>query len=459
MPHRYSFLLKPIHFLGDLLVLNFSFLGGYYLKFSSLEKVFASPYGELLLFFNIAWVALVIVFKNYSGERTIRIAEELRGLSRVVIIHLLLLCAFFAMNKAYFYSREQVLLSYLIFAGLIFIWRIAFIYLLRIYRSQGFNNRKVIIVGYGDLGEELRKFFRLHPEFGYKFLGYFDDEAKNKKVVGGFDRIKSYVVQNAVDEIYCCLPYINYGVVKELIDLGESHCLKVKLIADFRGVTSKELELQRYDHIPVLNVSNIPLDDLKNKAIKRFFDIGFSSLVIFFILSWLVPLIALAIKIDSRGPVFFKQKRTGKNNQSFWCLKFRTMVVNKESDSKQATKNDTRITAVGAFLRKTSLDELPQFFNVLAGDMSVVGPRPHMLKHTEEYSRVIEKFMSRHFVKPGITGLAQAKGFRGETHDLILMKNRVKMDRFYISNWSLFFDLKIIVMTVLGMVKGDKNAY
>src|SRR5690606_35499604 len=185
----------------------------------------------------------------------------------------------------------------------------------------------------------------------------------------------------------------------------------------------------------------------------------FSTFIIIFFLSWAMPLIALIIKLDSKGPVFFRQKRTGKDKKAFWCYKFRSMRVNYDSDLKQAQKNDSRITKIGAFLRRTSLDELPQFFNVFLGNMSVVGPRPHMLKHTEEYSKVVEKFMSRHFVKPGITGLAQAKGFRGETETDLLMQNRVRLDRFYVGNWSLIFDIKIIILTISSIFSGDDKAY
>ena len=306
----------------------------------------------------------------------------------------------------------------------------------------------------------MHRFFRLHPEFGFKFLGFFDNKKIGDRILGTYKDIEEYVKANQVDDIYCCLPYVQYSLIRDLIDFGDKHLVKVKLLTDFRGFSSKSLSLERYDYIPVLNVSNTPLDDKKNIVIKRIFDIVFSMLVIILVFSWLFPLLALLVRLDSKGPVFFKQKRTGKDNRSFYCYKFRTMYVNNGTDdAKQATKNDHRITRIGSFLRKTSLDELPQFFNVLSGQMSVVGPRPHMLKHTEEYSKVIEKFMTRHFVKPGITGLAQAKGFRGETKSINLMKNRVKLDRFYIENWSLIFDFKIIFLTISLLFRGDENAY
>jgi putative colanic acid biosynthesis UDP-glucose lipid carrier transferase len=192
---------------------------------------------------------------------------------------------------------------------------------------------------------------------------------------------------------------------------------------------------------------------------KRVFDIVFASLVVVLLLSWLIPLVALIIRLESKGPVFFKQLRTGKDNEPFYCFKFRSMHVNAEANHRQASKGDSRITRVGAIIRKTNIDELPQFLNVLRGEMSIVGPRPHMLKHTEEYSQVVNDFMQRHTVTPGITGLAQVRGFRGETKEVIAMAKRVKVDIWYIKNWSLLLDLKIVVMTVLQAIKGHDNAF
>jgi putative colanic acid biosynthesis UDP-glucose lipid carrier transferase len=192
---------------------------------------------------------------------------------------------------------------------------------------------------------------------------------------------------------------------------------------------------------------------------KRAFDVVFSALVVVFLLSWFIPLIAIIIKLESKGPTFFKQLRTGKNGKAFYCLKFRSMTVNADSDTKQASREDNRITKVGSFLRKTSLDELPQFINVLMGEMSVVGPRPHMLRHTHDYSQAIHNFMDRHTIMPGITGLAQVCGYRGETKELESMTKRVNADIQYIYNWSFLLDLKIVVLTVWQMVRNNENAF
>ena len=203
----------------------------------------------------------------------------------------------------------------------------------------------------------------------------------------------------------------------------------------------------------------IPLNDPLNLFIKRVFDVLFAAFVLVFIMSWLMPLVALLIKLESKGPIFFKQKRHGLDYEEFNCYKFRSMYVNEKADIEEATKNDLRITKIGAFLRKTSIDEMPQFLNVLIGNMSVVGPRPHMLNFTEKYANKVNKFNVRHFVKPGITGMAQTHGYRGEIEKDSDIINRIKYDIYYMENWSLLLDLKIIYLTIKNAINGEKKAY
>ncbi len=459
MRYRYSGYLHTLLFISDLLLLNLSFVLGYYFSFGKFDGSLSYPFVNLLIYSNLSWVVLSILGKPFEIRRTSRVSYVVRHILRFVLIHLLSVSALMVFNLDVNYSRETIIYSYSIFLVLLLLQRLAFIYSIRIYRKYGFNYRNIIIVGYGDIAEEIKKFLRVHPEYGYKFLGFFDNSKIKNITEGKISDIEEFTANNRVDEIYCCLPELRYSQLQKLIHFGEKNFIKVKLIADFRGFEHKGLEIESYDNIPVLNVTSFPLEVRKNKFVKRSFDIAFSTGVILFIFSWLFPLIALAIKIDSKGPIFFKQRRTGKSNNNFWCWKFRTMVENKKADVLQAVPNDERVTFIGNFLRKTSLDELPQFFNVLIGNMSVVGPRPHMLHHTKEYSKKVERFMARHFVKPGITGLAQAKGYRGETTDISFMKNRVKLDRFYIENWSIVLDLKIILLTISSLLKGDENAY
>jgi putative colanic acid biosynthesis UDP-glucose lipid carrier transferase len=460
MKHRFSKYLKFLTFLGDILILNglFSTL---YLKGHFIVEHNDYSWFFFLLIINLSWLAIVFFTNPYKTNRVHSISKLVGTIVYSVGQHFLVTC-----STIYIFDYELVhkwgpLAVCSVFLIIVLSWRIGLYYSLSLYRSKGYNYRNVVIVGYGAIAKQLEVFFTLHPEYGYNLLGYFDDNFKGKKRLGDITAVNPFLNQSEilVDEVYCCLSYVKYGQIKKIIDVCEDRLIKVKVITDFRAFSFKGLELERYDHIPVLNVSSIPLDDRQNLIVKRIFDIIFSSLLCIFIFSWLFPLIALCIRIDSKGPIFFRQKRTGKDNTDFICLKFRTMYTNKEADSKQATKLDCRITTFGAFLRKTSLDELPQFLNVLLGTMSVVGPRPHMLKHTEEYSQLIKKFMARHHVKPGITGLAQSKGYRGETRNLIEMKNRVKLDRFYIENWSFLLDLKIIIATVITLLKGDQQAY
>jgi exopolysaccharide biosynthesis polyprenyl glycosylphosphotransferase len=244
-----------------------------------------------------------------------------------------------------------------------------------------------------------------------------------------------------------------------LVRYTESHFLKIKLLPDIKGLIFDDLELEFYSNLPIVSFRREPLQNEMNAALKRVFDVVFSSLVLVSICSWLFPIIAILIRLDSKGPVFFFQKRSGRAGKDFLCMKFRTMVVNEEADTRQATRNDNRITRLGRFLRETNIDELPQFINVLLGDMSVVGPRPHMIRHTEEYSKTISNYMLRHLIKPGVTGLAQAKGYRGQTNDNYSMRNRVRVDILYIERWSFFLDIKVIGLTLINMMRGQDNAY
>ncbi|WP_339813926.1 exopolysaccharide biosynthesis polyprenyl glycosylphosphotransferase, partial [Zunongwangia profunda] len=244
-----------------------------------------------------------------------------------------------------------------------------------------------------------------------------------------------------------------------LINYADNNLKRIKIIPDNKEIYTRAMNVELFGSVPVLNLRKLPLETDIAKYTKRTFDIVFSLLVCILLLSWLVPIIAILIKSESKGPIFFKQKRHGVGKKEFWCYKFRSMAVNKDSDTKMMTKNDTRVTKIGAFMRKTSIDELPQFFNVLKGDMSVVGPRPHMEAHTNQYQKSVDKYLVRHFAKPGITGLAQIKGYRGEIIEASDIINRTRLDIFYVEKWSLYLDIKIILSTVINAVRGEEKAY
>ena len=458
MKYRFSRYLRFLIFLGDILVLNGLFIT-LYLTGHFVIQIGDKSWFFFLLMLNISWLIIIFYTNPYKISRVFNFVKIIGEIIYTVFQHFLVTCTAIYLLDFELVHKWGPPLVYSGFLFFVLSWRLMFFYFLQIYRARGYNFRSVVVIGYGAISRQMEYFFKMHPEHGYRFIGFFDDHYQHPKILGKVGDVDNFLKTESIDEIYCCLPYIKYGAIKKIIDLGEERFIKVKLIADYRAFSFKGLELERYDHIPVLNVTSMPLDDRRNQVVKRAFDMIFSVVITIAIFSWLFPLIALVIKLNSTGPVFFRQRRTGQNNKEFWCLKFRTMSVNADADHRQAARGDSRITAVGSLLRKTSLDELPQFLNVLSGEMSVVGPRPHMLKHTEEYSKVIGKFMSRHYVKPGVTGLAQSKGYRGETKNVVDMKNRVKLDRFYIENWSFLLDVKIIVQTVFELARGSEKAF
>jgi putative colanic acid biosynthesis UDP-glucose lipid carrier transferase len=240
---------------------------------------------------------------------------------------------------------------------------------------------------------------------------------------------------------------------------SEKECIRFKIVPNLSVFITRDVHIEYFGELPILSLRSEPLDDVGNRIKKRVLDITVSLLVTVFILSWLVPILGLLILLESKGPIFFSQLRTGKNKKSFYCYKFRSMRMNRDADLKQATANDSRVTKIGKFMRRTSLDEFPQFFNVLKGNMSLVGPRPHMLKHTNDYSKVVDEYMIRQFLKPGITGWAQVNGYRGEITNPDQIKMRVNKDLWYLENWSLWLDIQVLFLTIYHIFKGDKNAF
>lgn len=330
-------------------------------------------------------------------------------------------------------------------------------FLLKKYRLlYGGNHRNVIIVGHGKSVDELMDFFTNNPDYGYNLVRIFDlKENKKSELLES----NNYVIEHKIDEIYASINTLTNREIDDLIHFADNNLKTIKFLPDSKNTFLRNLAVEYYDYIPIISLRTIPLDKEVNKRLKRVFDVVFSLIIIVFLLSWLTPIIAFLILLESRGPIFFKQKRNGLNYEEFYCYKFRSMHLNPIADLEQVQKNDPRITKIGKFIRKTSIDELPQFFNVLLGDMSVVGPRPHMVSHTEMYAKTVDKFMVRHFIKPGITGLAQTNGFRGEVETEKDIINRVKYDIFYLENWSILLDVKIIIATVVNAIKGEKKAY
>jgi len=320
----------------------------------------------------------------------------------------------------------------------------------------GGNLRRVVILGNGKESEQLIDFFRNNPNFGYKIERIFDLKTnKAKQLQACYD----FILEAEIDEIYSSLNDIDEDELNELIDFANNNLTTLKFIPDNKQPLVRNFVYDYCGSIPVLSLRNIPLHKRSNKIVKRAFDIVFSFAVLVFVLSWFTPLLVLLIRLESKGKAILSQKRNGLNNKEFNCYKFRSMKCSDILQKKQVVKNDPRVTKIGSFIRKTNLDELPQFWNVFKGDMTVVGPRPHLINYNEYYAKKVNKFMTRHFIKPGITGLAQISGYRGETRSDNDIVNRFRYDIFYMENWSFFLDIKIIWLTIYNTFKGDKKAY
>ncbi|MBV1922834.1 MAG: exopolysaccharide biosynthesis polyprenyl glycosylphosphotransferase, partial [Flavobacteriaceae bacterium] len=316
--------------------------------------------------------------------------------------------------------------------------------------------RNVVILGLNQKTDQLHKFFIDNPGYGYQLQKTFNIEDES---LNSFKVIFDYIQNNEVDEIYSSIAELTNEQMQTLIDFADNNLKVLKFIPDNKEIYTKKLDFNYYGYLPIISLRSIPIENPFNQFIKRSFDIVFSLFVIVGILSWLTPLLGIFIKLESKGPVFFKQKRNGLDYKEFYCYKYRSMKPNPTAHLHQVTKGDQRITLVGKIIRKTSIDELPQFINVLKGDMSIVGPRPHMVSHTHMYAERIDKFMVRHFIKPGITGLAQVTGYRGEVENDEHIINRVKYDIFYLENWSLLLDIKIVFQTIYNALKGEEKAY
>ena len=417
---------------------------------------------EMWVLVNVSAVpALAMGNMGRHEQRAMLLDKVVKTTLLAVVVHalfLLSLTTFLHLDDMRI--RDYVFFYALMLVGLLII-RVAGAYALKEYRRRGYNYTRVVIVGSGANGERLAASLMNDSGFGYKILVFFDDIASVfpsvKKDIYPISALRKFVAENDVRQIFYTLSGQN-DILKEVIRIADDNCVEFYYVPQIPRTLARNFELHSVGHIPVLSIRHNPLKSTVNRIVKRTFDLVVSSMFLCIYPLIYIP-VAIGIKAGSPGPVYFKQERTGYLGRSFKCLKFRTMKVNATSDSCQATKNDPRKTRLGEFLRHSSIDELPQFINVWRGDMSIVGPRPHMLMHTEQYAELIDRYMLRHAVKPGITGWAQVNGYRGPTDELWKMERRVEYDVWYIENWSLLLDMKIMVRTVINAFRSDENAF
>jgi len=452
-----------IYIVIDLCLLNLAMLIAYSLNLGGIQYLRIHEHYDLRFYIfqaNAAWIIIYFTFaknnlylRDAFRHRVLRIVRRI-GLFTMALIVL-----------TFIFIKDDVARQYMFFYTAIFlVLELTFYWLLYNYlnyrRSQGWYSKRVLLVGYDKTSNLFRKIIESTPMLGYQFIGYVKYDTHDvheipkedhSYILGNASQLEKIIQENNIQVVFSILSFFRdkSNVDEQLIVCNQTGA-RMYLVTENQRWMRRSRDVDSIEHFYILNPQYIPLDDVPSRILKRTFDLFFSLSVIL-CFGWnLLPFIICMIKLTSKGPVFFVQERTGLSNIPFRCYKFRSMCINEESDKKQAEKNDSRITAFGRFMRRWNLDELPQFFNVLRGQMSVVGPRPHMLSHTEQYSVLIKYYKARHYVKPGITGWAQVNGLRGETDETWKMEKRVKYDMDYIDNWSFFWDMKIIWLTLFG---------
>ena len=448
---------RDIQFLLDLFLVNFSaWLCGQPSSGAGMTTGQQS-FVLYLLLFNLVWLILVLAKDRY---RPVTFVNVSKSAIQLLFTHFLLMVTALFLFEREEMPRRFILYHYSVLSALVLGCRYVFILLYRRFSLFRYDKRKAVIIGNGEVSYKTASYLA-RPDSGYDFIGVFNDapDATGRlPLLGRKEECIEYCVRNDVKEIFSTLMPESGESFRDLINRAEQECIRVKFVPDFKLIFSRDVNMSMENDLLMIRFRDERLERMENRIFKRGFDLAFTLLATVAVLWWLIPLIALVVRLGSQGPVFFIQRRSGRDGKVFDCYKFRSMHVNPESDWKAADRDDERLTRFGRFLRRTSLDELPQFLNVLKGEMSVVGPRPHMLAHTNEYRRMINRYMVRHFMKPGITGWAQTNGYRGDTTGN-RMEERVRKDIWYMENWSLLLDVQILLKTLRLIFIGDKNAY
>lgn len=461
-----NFKLEFVLYLADVIIFNVACLSRY-----GFGLLYVPDYGDNgipdFFILNTAYIT-ALCFVGISLHRRMSLpANIIRNTTRTTLLFIILyssLCGILRFNVPD--ALECFLFASAIFA-LTTVERLFIRWRIKMLRFKGRNMVGVLIIGTGGM---MQKTVDVMSDAykGYNILGYFGDEKEplhygngdgRLERLGTYNEIIGYLKKHNVKNVYMSLEYSRTYNPQEIIRFCMQNMIRLYFVPDTLDKSRHAAKIKEFGDIYVLSEYNEPLLNIKNRMKKRVFDVTVSALFLCTLFPLIFVIVTIISKITMPGPLFFKQKRTGYDGRDFECLKFRSMKINVDSDKVQAVKNDSRVTKWGAFMRHSNIDELPQFVNVLKGEMSIVGPRPHMLAHTEYYSNLISDYMIRHYVKPGITGWAQTNGERGETKTVEDMQRRVKRDIWYIEHWSIWLDIWIILKTVYDAVHGDKKAY
>ena len=447
----------------DLFVLNFVFFLCQLIFAPSIYSDTTDAYFRYLTVANASWLLLSFFLRTYATTHILYFENFTKRSIQVYLAWMIFILNYLFFTRELTISRLFIVTTISGFGCGLLINRFIYLGILKYFRHSDFLIKKVIILGYNETAKKLAEYFE-QDGLNTKIIGYIENEENIRElshypVLDGISNTLQIAKEMNAQEILSTITPEQNKDIYELMYQSEKECIRFRIVPNLSLFITREVHIEYYGDLPILSLRREPLDDIGNRIKKRALDITLSIFVVVFILSWLIPILGLLILIESGWPVFFKQLRTGKDKKPFYCWKFRSMKSNKDADVRQATLNDNRITVIGKFIRKTSLDEFPQFINVLRGEMSLVGPRPHMLKHTSDYSKVVDEYMVRQFLKPGITGWAQINGYRGEITNPEQIKMRVNKDLWYLENWTLFLDIRILFLTVYYIFRGDKKAY
>jgi putative colanic acid biosynthesis UDP-glucose lipid carrier transferase len=447
----------------DFFLLNSSYFITINVVHNSISPNFDNPFVQLILALNIFWIILTFFLGAYAERMIIDFESFTKRTVQIYFFWIISILFYLVFLRDTYFSRIFLIIIITNFGLGLFLSRFFYFGLKHYFKFKNHFVNRVLILGFNETANKLAHYFE-EEGINTQLLGFIEDkknirELSHYPIIADLKKTIEVAKRLEVQEIFSTITPEQNNFIYSLMLEAEKECMRFKVVPNLSIFLSKPVVIDYIRDLPILSLRSEPLDDVGNRFKKRIIDIVVSLFAIVFFLSWMIPIFGLLILLESNGPIFFAQLRTGRNNKAFFCLKFRTMKVNVDSDSKQATKNDSRVTRLGLIMRKTSLDEFPQFINVLKGEMSIVGPRPHMLKHTDDFSKIVEHYMTRQFLKPGITGWAQINSFRGEITNQEQIKMRVASDLWYLENWNIWLDLRILFLTIYHVFKGDKNAY
>jgi len=457
--------LRNISYTLDIIVILFAYLIAKKFSYNIDLQYFSYPFFFLSI---VLWFVMSIFSKIYFEKRSNKFAEEMVQMIYHSILFIVSLSSvLFFLNLNHKFPSKFVLVFANILTFLAILSKYAIRKKIHAYLNKGIFYDHVLLVGSTKAAEEFIDAVKKYYYYGYKCIGYIDEFDQLKKectYLGNLNDLHTILRTTQIDEVFIALPTGENEKIQNCIAICDGLNVKVRILPNLSEFTSSSVYINNIGLLPVVNVGDLPLDKRENRLLKRIFDITFSLLFFILIGSLIFPLLAIIIKLSSKGPIFFKQERWGLNNKRITCYKFRSMYkessdIDEDGNFQQAYKDDPRITLIGKILRKTNMDELPQFWNVLIGNMSVVGPRPHPTQLNIQSMELVDNYMLRHMVIPGITGLAQVNGCRGETKTTEDMQKRVNFDLYYIQRWNFWLDLQIIIQTVINIFRGDQNAY